>query len=131
MARGLMMTVAPFMVVHGLLHLLGAAVYLGFTTIEGLPYKTTLLGGRWDVGVAGTSIVGLFWIVPAVGFVFATIGMLQDAPWWLPMLTATTVLSLMLTVLDWNVAYMGAVTDVVILVAILLMPRATAWLVNG
>ncbi|HEY43645.1 MAG TPA: hypothetical protein G4O11_06655 [Anaerolineae bacterium] len=35
---------------HGLIHLMGVAVYWKIAKIKGLDYKTRLLGGRWDVG---------------------------------------------------------------------------------
>lgn len=131
MTKGLLLTVAPIMMAHGLIHLMGAAVYLKLATIEGLPFKTTLLGGRWDVGEAGMALFGLLWLLPAAGFVIATLGMLLDAPWWRSMLTIVTIASLLLTALDWQVAYMGAITDLVILIAIVLAPRASAWLMHA
>jgi hypothetical protein len=57
------------LVLHGLIHLMGTAVYMKLGTVEGLKYKTTLLGGRWDLGAGGIWVFGALWAVAAVGFV--------------------------------------------------------------
>ncbi|NBB73011.1 MAG: hypothetical protein GVY35_04950, partial [Bacteroidetes bacterium] len=50
--------------------------------------------------------------------------------WWRPLLIGTTLLSLGLTLLDWENAYAGVVVNVTILVALVVGPRFTA-LVSG
>ena len=39
--------------IHGLIHLMGFVAYFPLGEIAELPYKTTLLGGRWDIGTYG------------------------------------------------------------------------------
>lgn len=64
-----MLYLAGFVLIaHGLIHLMGTTVYMRLGDIIGFTYKTTLLGGRWDVGSAGISVFGLLWAVAAVGF---------------------------------------------------------------
>ena len=53
------------LVAHGLIHLIGTTVYLRLGEIKGFTYKTTLLGGRWDIGSAGMGIFGVLWAVAA------------------------------------------------------------------
>ena len=36
-------------IIHGLIHLMGFVAYWPLGEIAELPYKTTLLGNRWDV----------------------------------------------------------------------------------
>ena len=43
------------LVLHGLIHLMGTVAYLKLGVIQQLPYKTTVLGGRWDLGANGGS----------------------------------------------------------------------------
>jgi hypothetical protein len=50
--------VAVILIVHGLVHLMGTAVYARHAQIKGLTYKTTLLNGRWDLGEGGIRIFG-------------------------------------------------------------------------
>lgn len=101
---------------HGLIHLLGPMMYLRIGDIQGLPYKTTLLNGHLDLGPTGIGIFGALWMAPAVGFVVSGFALACGWHEWLPIVLAATCLSLVLTALDWSVAYAGVVVNVVILV---------------
>lgn len=103
---------------HGLVHLLGTAVYLKLTTIPEFPYKTTVLGGRWDLGPGGIRIFGLLWGVVAAGFLGAALALLLDRTEWRALLLVVTLGSLVLTVLDWTVAYAGIAVNVALLAAL-------------
>ena len=46
------------LVLHGLIHLMGTVAYLQLGVIQQLPYKTTVLGGRWDLGAGGIAVYG-------------------------------------------------------------------------
>jgi hypothetical protein len=112
---------------HGLIHLLGTAVYMKLTTIEGMSYKTTLLGGRWDLGETGIRVFGALWAVATVGFVISALALLAGWSWWQPVLVGVTLFSLVLTVLDWSNAFAGVVINIVILAVVLLGPRIASW----
>ena len=115
---------------HGLIHLLGFASYLKLTTVPTLPYKTAVLGGRLDLGSVGTSLFGLAWGVAALGFVLASAAYLFGWPWWRPALIAVTLLSLVITVLDYGPAWAGIVVNLAILAVLTLTPRLRASLVS-
>jgi hypothetical protein len=115
MPRIVIVIVAVVLAIHGLIHLMGATVYLRLGDVQGLAYKTTVLGGRVDLGAGGIRVFGALWILPAIGFVAAALGLLQGWNWWSVALLAATLISTMLTVLDWNVAFMGAIVDFAIL----------------
>jgi len=119
---------AGILVVHGLIHLMGTTVYMRLGNIQGLSYKTTLLGGRWDLREDGMRVFGALWILPAVGFVLAAIALWADWPSWQSLLLSVTALSLILTLLDWASAYAGAVVNLAILSAALLGPRLVSLL---
>ena len=103
--------------VHGLIHLMGTVVYTGLGSVEGLPYKTTL-ADRWNVGVPGITLFGALWGVAGAGFVAAGIGLASNAPWWITATAGAALLSLLLSLLDWRVAYMGAAVDLTVLAAV-------------
>ncbi|GAA4001497.1 hypothetical protein GCM10022631_10080 [Deinococcus rubellus] len=103
---------------HGLIHLLGFAAYLRLVTVATLPYKTTFLNGRLDLGVVGTSVFGLAWGVAALGFVLVAAAFLLRWGWWRPTLIAVTLLSLVLTILDAGVAFAGVAVNIMILLAL-------------
>ena len=108
---------------HGLIHLLGFTSYLKLATVTTLPYKTAVLGGRLDLGAARMSVFGLAWGVAAVGFVLVAAAYLVGWNWWRPALIAVTLLSLLLTVLDYGPAKAGIALNLVILALLALLPR--------
>ncbi len=114
------------LVLHGLIHLMGTVAYLKLGVIQQLPYKTTVLGGHWDLGASGIAVYGLLWAVAAIGFVVAVLAFWFGWGGWQPLLLGVTLLSLVLTGLDWNVAYAGVIVNVVLLVLLWLGPRITA-----
>jgi hypothetical protein len=114
---------AVVLIVHGLIHLMGTALYARHAEIKGLSRKTTLLGGRWDVGEGGIRVFGGLWVLPAVGFVASGFAMLAGWGWWKPVVVGVTLLSLALTGLDWSNAFMGAIVDIAILILLWLGPR--------
>jgi hypothetical protein len=109
---------AILVILHGLIHLMGTIVYMQWGEIESLPYKTTLLNGRWDLGETGIKAFGLLWLIPLVGFVLAGIALLMGWGWWQPLLTGVSLFSLLVTALDWHVAYAGTAVNVIILVVL-------------
>jgi len=116
------------LLLHGIVHLIGTAAYLKLTEIEQLPYKTTVLGGRWDLGPAGTAVYGVLWAVAAIGFAVAALAMFNGWTWLQPLLLGVTLFSLVLTTLDWGVAYAGVIINIAILVIVVLGPLFTSWL---
>lgn len=107
--------IGAIVVLHGLIHLMGFAAYLKLAKIEALPYKTTLLDGHWRVGDQGMRVMGVLWLVATVGFLIATGGLALDSAWWPAMMLCVAVLSFGLTVLDYDVAYVGAAVNVPLL----------------
>jgi len=118
---------ALLLILHGLIHMIGPTVYMKLGKVEDISYKTTLLGGRWDVGERGIWIFGALWVVPAIGFILAAIAILAGWSWWPPLLIGITLFSLLLTILDLRVAYAGIVVNLAILAVLALEPRIVNW----
>ena len=112
---------------HGLIHLMGTVAYMRLAVIQQLPYKTTVLGGRWDLGASGTAVYGALWAVAAIGFIVAAAALLIGWQWWQPVLVGVMLLSLALTALDWDVAFAGVILNIAILALLWLGPRLTSW----
>jgi hypothetical protein len=123
MSNWFLTVLAVVLLVHGLIHLMGLASYWPLADVAELPYKTSFLGGQWDVGETGTRIISLLWLLAGIGFAAATYGLVMKKPWFLPLLIGATLLSLLLTILDWEVAYRGAIINVLLLALLLLLPR--------
>ena len=118
---------AAFLALHGVVHLLGFVVSWKLTTVEGLPYKTTILAGHVDLGEAGIRAFGLGWLLVTPVFVAAALGLLANQGWWLPLAVGVTALSLAICILDWPWAQFGAYINVVILALLLIGPQVE-WL---
>jgi hypothetical protein len=123
MPKFMIIVASIVLVLHGIVHLLGTAMYLKLTPVVGLDYVTTLLGGRWELGQVGTHVFGVLWIAPALGFVIAGIALLAGWVWWQPVLVATVLFSLVLIGLDWSNAFAGSIVDIAILALVWLAPR--------
>jgi hypothetical protein len=115
------------LIMHGLIHLMGTTAYLKLAEIKGLPYKTTVLDGRWDLGANGIAVYGALWAVAAIGFIVAAVAVIAGWSWWQPVLFGVTLFSLVLTALDWGVAYAGVIINIVILAVVWVGPRIANW----
>ncbi len=124
MIRILLMVV---LMVHGLIHLIGFVVPWRLTTIEGMPYKTTLLAGGLNVGDTGIRVVGLLWLLLALGFVVAGIAVVSGQPWWRMLTLGVTLLSLVVTMLGLPDSPFGVLINLIIL-GYLLFADHLAWL---
>ena len=76
------------------------------------------------MGEPGIRIFGVLWILPAVGFLVSAAGLWFGWWWWLPTVVVSTIVSLLLTTVDWNVAFAGAITDIAIVMLLLFAGRA-------
>lgn len=120
----ILIVIAGFVVLHGLVHLIGFRVYAQGVDMAEMPYKTTLLNGSFELGQQGTQLFGLLWLLPTAGFALAGIGLFLGTSWWQPVMIASALISLALTSLDWGYAFRGTLIDAAILVAMLLAPLA-------
>jgi hypothetical protein len=104
--------------IHGLIHLMGFVAYWPLASIPDLPYKTSLLGGRLEIGPGGMRIYSLFWLLSALVFLSAALLLALNRPIWAPLMLAAGLLSLVISVLDWNQAWRGALINGLILLAL-------------
>ena len=123
MFKGLTITAGSFLALHGLVHLMGWLAYWPLGAIAELPYKTTLFDGTWNLGDGGMRIFSVLWLIVALGFIAAAIGVLTRQPWTAQVLVSATLLSLVITGLDWGAAFLGTAIDGVVLAALLVVPR--------
>ena len=126
-SKTLRITAAIVLFLHGLIHLIGTAVYLQWAHIEGLPYKTTLLGGGWNEerAASGCVVYSGPWqpsgssLPPSLCWP----GGVGGSPYeW-----GVVLLSLTLTILDWGNAFAGAILDSLIRAVLWLGPRLASW----
>ena len=118
---------AALLLIHGFAHTVGFLVPWKLAKLEEMPYKTTLLGGRWDVGDAGIRGMGVLWLL--VGLALFTLGgalaltgvLLGDQ------ILAFSFVSSVLCILGWPDSKLGLVANAVI-VALYFLSNAQGWL---
>ncbi|MBI5034296.1 MAG: ABC transporter permease [Chloroflexi bacterium] len=108
---------------HGLIHLMGTVVYMKLGTLEQFAYKTTILNGRVDLGESGIYIFGVLWALAAIGFVVTAAGLIAKWKWNPSLLVGVSIFSLLLTALDYKIAFTGVLVNIVILAIVLVKPR--------
>jgi len=118
MLRILAIALAVIAGIHGLIHLLGFVAYWPLAKISETPYKTTLLGGRLDIGAAGMKVYSLLWLLAALSFVIAAVALAIGKSRWAPLMLAAALLSLVLCILDWEAAFRGALIDLALLLVL-------------
>jgi hypothetical protein len=116
MIRILSISLAVIAILHGLIHLMGFVAYWPLAKIPDLPYKTSLLDGRLEIGATGMRLFSLLWLLAALGWVVAGTLLAIGRPAWTPVMFGATLLSLVICFLDWGVAFRGALIDLGFLV---------------
>jgi hypothetical protein len=100
---------------HGLIHLIGFVVPWQVAAVEGFPYRTTVLDGTADLGEIGVRVVGIIWLVCAIGFIVAAVGIVRRTTWALPLTATLAIVSLMVCVAGLPETAMGIAVNVLIL----------------
>jgi hypothetical protein len=115
---GMRFVLAAFLLAHGFAHLVGLAGSWQLGT--GIPHKTTLLGGRLDLGERGIRAFGVVWLIGAMAFTAAAAALILVQPSWTSLVLAAAAFSLVISILALPDARIGVGIDVVLL--------AFAWL---
>jgi hypothetical protein len=113
--------IAAFLLAHGFAHLVGLAGR--WQLASRVPPKTTLLGGRVDLGEPGIRAFGLVWLLAAIAFAATAAALLLEQPLWTTLLLAAASLSLAISLLALPDAHIGVWINVVLLAFLYLAPR--------
>jgi hypothetical protein len=117
---------ALFLAAHGVAHLVGFVGAWRLAAPETVPYATTVLAGRVDLGDAGIRALGVLWLLTAAAFWLVAFGEATGREWWLRAAAFVALASLALSVLGWPEARIGVAVNVAILLA-LAAARRWAW----
>ena len=91
--------------------------------MQDIPYKTTLLAGRWDIGDKGIRAFGIVWFLILIGYVAGAIGVAFNQNWWYVVTMAMTSISLIVCILDVPAAKFGVIINVVLLILLIIGPN--------
>jgi hypothetical protein len=106
---------------HGIAHIVGFLT--PWELAQGLPYKTTVLSGHWDLGPRGIRALGLLWLVMAIAFLLASAAAFTQRPSWPGLALGMSAASLVLGLISWPEARIGVAVNVAIIAAVLLGQR--------
>ena len=116
-----------FLIAHGIAHLVGFVTYWKIASFEEMPYKTTLLADRMDIGDVGIRIVGVLWLLTGLAFGVLGVGVIALQPWWYPLILYLVLFSLVMCILGWPDARFGVLINVILLV-LLVLANNFGWL---
>jgi len=116
-----------FLILHGLIHLLGFLTGWKLVNIDDIPHRTTMLAGKVNIGEAGARILGVLWFLAAIAYIVAGVGLFILAPWWLGATIGVTWFSLLLCLLGFPDSQFGLYIDVILL-AYLYLGGMLGWL---
>jgi len=98
---------------HGIAHIVGFVV--PWRLSKTIPYDTRILGGRADLGDAGAKVLGVVWLLLAIDFGLIAWGAFTQAPWWGTGALITACVSLLLCIVGWPDARVGAFVNLAII----------------
>jgi|GEM_PF-2037047 len=103
---------------HGLIHLIGFVVPWRIAVLEGFAYRTTALNGALSLGETGAQAVGIAWLVIAIGFLTAAVGVWRAQAWALRLTAILAVCSVVVCVLGLPETGAGIVVNGLILAVV-------------
>lgn len=114
--RTVRFVIAGILVIHGLIHVLGVVTNWEIAEVDELGASTL-----FDVEPGGgpALVLGLLWLVAALGFVAAGVGLAARARWTRTVAAAAAAVSLVVTVMWWSDAWIGAVVSAVVCAVVL------------
>ena len=116
---------ATALALHGLIHLIGFIVPWRIATMEGMAYRTTILGGALEIGDPGSRLLGVAWLGLALAFLLAAWSIWRGRHWGLALAGALAMISLIACVLGLPETVAGLVVNVVILAGVLAYSAVT------
>jgi hypothetical protein len=118
LARLLPRAFAVFLVLHGLVHVVGFTNPWGLGAPKGVEYSTAILNGSVEVGDAGVKALGFVWLAAVAAFVVVGAMVWRGHPWARRATVAVTLGSLALCAIGLPNARYGLAIDVAVLAAL-------------
>jgi hypothetical protein len=116
---------------HGIAHLVGFVAAWRLASLPDLPYKTTILAGRVNLGDAGIRAVGVLWLAAALAFIWASGTVALGTRWALTVTMIATLASLGLCAAEWPQARIGLYVNAALLLLFMVPGVSSAVLSNA
>lgn len=121
--------IALFLCVHGLSHLVGFLAGFGLTSVK-IPPITTLLWGHVLIGEVTRKIIGSLWLLLAIAFCVAAMGVLLRSGFWPRFTQVVALMSLALCLIEGPDTEIGLVVNLAIL-GVLSFALKAGWPLTG
>jgi hypothetical protein len=112
-------TLALLLAAHAVAHLPGFLSGWNLLTVPEMPFKTTVLGGRADLGITGIRVLGVLWLLTGVIVGLAAIAVFRNAAEAYVLAWVAWALSTAMTAVGWPDTRTGVALNGVILIALL------------
>lgn len=105
-----------FLFAHGIAHLVGFLVPWRIVKTEDMPYKTTLLMGKIDIGDMGIRIMGIIWLLIALAYFYSSWTTYQQMDIWMTYTLVVTIISLVFCLLAIPDSHIGVYIDIALII---------------
>ncbi len=99
------------LIIHGLIHLMGALSELGVTEIENLSGKTL-----FKLSENMKKALGIVWSLVTLLFLITTYGFITEQDWWKLLTYFSIILSQILVIIWWSDAKFGTFANIMIFI---------------
>ncbi len=123
--------VAAAVVAHGLIHLMGFLASWEITEVEGLTGSPSLLLDELALDHPAVRAFGLLWLVAVAGFAASAIGLMSHARWTRLLLATSAAISMVVCVIWWSEAWIGAVISGAVYLVVQARPDLVDDFVSG
>jgi hypothetical protein len=113
---------------HGVAHFVGTVASWKPGALPDFAYKTTIIGGRFDVGDAGVRVLGALWLFAGLMFLIVAAGFTADTPWAVRLALISIGISLGMCTIGWPDASIGLWLNLLLAMVIVAAIRLE-WLV--
>jgi hypothetical protein len=114
--------VGIYMFVHGFAHIVGFLISWKLVDDKDSPYKTTILGGKLDLGDTGIRIMGVIWLLLGLSFFMMTYGVITRTEWWKASTIYITFFSLFLSILALPDTKYGVMANILLILFLWIAP---------
>ena len=111
---------AIYLSIHGFAHIVGFLVSWKIMKSDDQPYSTKLLSRKIDVGDMGIRIMGILWLLTALGFFLSAYGVFSLAEWWNMSAWLFAIFSLLICLISLPNTKFGVLANVLLIVFLII-----------
>jgi hypothetical protein len=101
-----------------------------FHLVPQIARQPSILAGRVRLGDTASKLLGVLWLLCALGFSAAAVGAVLQVAWWPALVFSVSPVSLVLSMMYWPAMQLGVPINLLIL-AMMLLSRWSGWPIPG